>query len=69
MNTNFEPFPAQEVEVDDDNIILHPDFRSLKTLKNNIAILILDAPGVQLGLYPTITSICLPCEKFLKIYS
>lgn len=65
MNSNGEIFPAQEVDVDDDGIIIHPDFKSLRTLKNNIAILILEAPGVQLGLYPTITSICLPCKKKL----
>lgn len=62
MNSNFEPLPPQEVDVDDEDIIVHPEFKSLRTLRNNIAILRLNAPGVQLGLYPTITSICLPCK-------
>lgn len=68
MQSNFKPFPPQEVDVDDEDIFVHPEFKSLRTLRNNIAVLRLNPPGVELGLYPTISSICLPCMyKFLYL--
>lgn len=57
-----QPFPVQEFIVPEQNIAIHPNFTSLKTLINNIAILRLPAP-VVLGANPTITPICLPSES------
>ena len=53
-------FPVQEFVVAQAMIAIHKGFTSFKTLINDIAILRLPAPGVELGLNPTITTICLP---------
>ncbi|KAG5669223.1 hypothetical protein PVAND_017115 [Polypedilum vanderplanki] len=59
----FEAFPIQDVYVDDNDIILHPNFTSLYTLKNDIAILRLNYPGIELGVYPTISPACIPNQQ------
>lgn len=56
-------FPIQEFIVPQENIAIHNGFKSFRTLYNDIAILRLPAPGVDLGLNPTITTICLPSMK------
>ncbi|XP_070505866.1 inactive CLIP domain-containing serine protease A3-like [Chironomus tepperi] len=59
-------FPIQEFTVQQANIAIHKGFSSFKTLINDIAILRLDAPGVTLGVYPTITTICLPNQQIVN---
>ncbi|KAG5669222.1 hypothetical protein PVAND_017114 [Polypedilum vanderplanki] len=59
-NTTIEPFPPQEFSIADNDVIFHPNFTSMKTLKNDIAILRLPSPGVRLGVFPTISTACLP---------
>ncbi|KAL7015512.1 hypothetical protein ACKWTF_016494 [Chironomus riparius] len=59
-NNDSQIFPVQEFVVAQAMIAIHQNFTSFKTLVNDIAILRLPAPGVELGLNPTITTICLP---------
>lgn len=63
-----ETFPMLEIEVDDKDVVIHPEFKSLKNLKNNIAILRLKET-VRLGPYPTITPICLPSKASFDLES
>jgi len=67
-SNDSQVFPVQEFIVPQANIAIHKGFTSFKTLVNDIAILRLLPPGVELGLYPTISTICLPSKFFIFLY-
>lgn len=56
-----EPLPAQEQVVS--RIFIHPNFNP-NNLKNDVAILRLTTP-INLGQYPTISTICLPTTTYV----